>query len=127
MEPLMTWSKSREDATLLDVLIDGFEKNEIVDGFHWRVLPFADEAETVRRFGALAGEARHWKGPPDREVEEAGRRLVAWPDLEVRQAGYGIVIRVRTPGFADWWHDTATWEGDPMGLVHAWLAEERGL
>lgn len=62
---------------------------------------------------------------PDRDVEEAGRRLVAWSDLEVRQAGCGIVIRVQTPRFADWWHDAVTWEGDPMGLVHAWVTEER--
>jgi hypothetical protein len=31
--------KSPEDASLLDVLIDGFEKNEVLDGFHPRDLP----------------------------------------------------------------------------------------
>lgn len=35
----MVAQRAPEDATLLDVLIDGFEKNEILDGFHWRSLP----------------------------------------------------------------------------------------
>jgi hypothetical protein len=36
-----------EDATLLDVLTNGFEKNEVLRGFHWRVLPMTDEAAAV--------------------------------------------------------------------------------
>jgi hypothetical protein len=40
----MRGETTQEGATLLDVLIDGFEKNEIMDGFHWRDLPMPDEA-----------------------------------------------------------------------------------
>ena len=29
------------EATLVDILVDGFEKNELLRGFHWRGLPFA--------------------------------------------------------------------------------------
>ena len=32
------------DASVRDVLIDGFEKNEILDGFHLRELPWPGEA-----------------------------------------------------------------------------------
>jgi hypothetical protein len=46
-----------EDATLLDVLVDGFEKNESLRGFHWRVLPMNDEPAAVRKFASLADEA----------------------------------------------------------------------
>jgi len=51
-------------------------------------------------------------------AEEAGdQRLAAWPDLEIRQAGRGILIRARAPRFDRWWHERATWEGDPMGSI----------
>jgi hypothetical protein len=115
---------SQQDATLLDVLIDGFEKNEALDGFHWRDLPMPDEPEAVRKFAALAGEATRWKGQP-RRFEDAGpRRIAAWPDLEIRQIGRGIMVRARAPWFR-WWHDRKTWENDPMGSIYDWLEEER--
>ena len=116
---------SPQDATLLDVLIDGFEKNEALDGFHWRNLPMPDEPEAVRKFAALTDEATRWKGQPAR-LEEAGpHRIAAWPDLEIRQIGRGIMVRVRAPWFR-WWHDPKTWEGDPIGPLYDWLNEERG-
>ncbi len=59
----MTIAKRREDATLLDVLIDGFEKNEIFDGFHRRALPMPDEESASERFSAFVTEAEPWKGP----------------------------------------------------------------
>jgi hypothetical protein len=30
----MTARKTPDDATLLDILVDGFEKNEVLEGFH---------------------------------------------------------------------------------------------
>jgi hypothetical protein len=117
---------SQEDATLLDVLIDGFEKNEVLDGFHWRDLPMADEDAAVRKFAALVDEARRWKGEPARLQREAARGLAAWPDLEIRQAGRGVMVRARAPRFGAWWHARETWEGDPIGPIHHWIAEDRG-
>ncbi len=112
------------DASLLDILIDGFEKNEIRYGFHGRNLPMPDEDSAVRKFDALADEARRWKGPPARHEHVGPRRIAAWPDLEIRQAGRGIMVRVRAPWF-DWWHAEETWRGDPMGPLYDWLGEER--
>lgn len=122
----MRSTSSQEDATLLDVLIDGFEKNEIFDGFHWRQLPMPDEDAAIRKFGALVDEARRWKGAPARLEEAAARRVAAWPDLEIRQAGRGVMVRARAPWFDGWWHERKTWEGDPMGAIRDWLDAERG-
>jgi hypothetical protein len=105
-------------------LIDGFEKNEISSGFHGRDLPMPDEVAAIEKFTALVEEARRWKGQPTRRLEENRRRLAAWPDLEIRQAGRGVMVRVRAPWFERWWHDPGTWSGDPMGPIHDWLAEE---
>jgi hypothetical protein len=113
------------DVTLLDVLVDGFEKNEILDGFHWRELPMPDEAAAVGKFGSLFDEARQWKGAPTVDRRDGGRKLAAWPDLEIRQAGRAIMVRARAPWFARWWHDRSTWEGDPMAEIFRWLDEER--
>jgi len=122
----MEKTNTQEDATLLDVLIDGFEKNEILGGFHWRDLPMPDEAAAARKFGALVDEARRWKGQPGRLQEEPPRRIASWPDLEIRQVGRGVMVRARAPRFADWWHDRKTWEGDPMGPIFDWIEEDRG-
>jgi hypothetical protein len=119
----MIETTSQEDASLLDVLIDCFEKNEVPDGNHWRSLPMPTEEAAVRKFGQLAEEARRWKGTPTRQEESAARRVAAWPDLDIRQAGRGILVRVRAPWF-HWWHEGATWGGDPMGAIRAWLGEE---
>lgn len=113
-----------EDATLIDVLIDGFEKNEVIDGFHWRQLPLPDEATAIRKFGGLAEEAQRWKGAATLNVEDRGRRVAAWPDLEIRQVGRAILVRVRTAGFSDWWHTDETWNGRPFRALYDWLAEK---
>lgn len=123
----MTRGTSQEAATLLDILIDGFEKNEIWGGFHLRDLPMPDEAAAVRKFRALVDEATRWKGEPDRLQDEARRRLAAWPDLEIRQAGRGVQVRPRAPWFDAWWHDKQTWEDDPMGAIRDWLREDLDL
>jgi hypothetical protein len=116
--------KSRDELGLLYVLIDGFEKNEVLDGWHWRDLPMPDEDSARRKYSALIAEATRWKGPPVRVVTEAGRGLSAWSDLEVRQAGRGVMVRVCAPWFDNWWHDEKTWAGDPMGALHAWADEQ---
>ncbi|HEX7843172.1 MAG TPA: hypothetical protein VF469_37130 [Kofleriaceae bacterium] len=121
----MTEGTWQEAATLLDILVDGFEKNEIWDGFHMRELPMPDEAAAVRKFGALVDEATRWKGQPARRKEEATRRLAAWPDLDIRQAGCGVMVRARAPWFDPWWHQKQTGEGDPMGAIRDWLREDR--
>ncbi len=113
-----------EDATLLDVLIDGFEKNEVLEGFYWRRLPMPDERAAARKFSSLTEEARRWKGPPTHTEEQSGRRLNAWPDLEIRQAGRGLVLRARASGFDHWWNDERTWLGDPLDETWDWIAEE---
>ncbi len=118
-------STSQEAATLLDILVDGFEKNEAFGGFHRRELPMPDEGAAARKFHALAEEAQRWKGPPERRQESAMRRLAAWPDREIRQAGRGVMVLARAPGFGAWWHDERTWEGNPMGAARAWLHEDR--
>jgi len=114
-----------ENATLIDVLVDGFEKNEVIDGFHWRELPLADEPSAVRKFGELVEEGRRWKGEPVRDAEDRSRRVAAWPDLEIRQVGRAILVRVRTAGFSAWWHAGETWIGEPFRAVYDWLEEER--
>jgi hypothetical protein len=119
----MTEGKCPENATLLDILIDGFEKNEILRGFHWRELPMPDAAAAERKFAALVEEAGRWKGAPSRVEDRPGRRLAAWTDLEVRQAGRGIMLRVKAPEFGRWWHESATWEASPMGPLFDWIEE----
>lgn len=120
----MRSEKRQQDVTLLDVLIDGFEKNEILGGFHWRDLPMPDEAGAVEKFHSLAEEAKRWKGAPIRSEEHAGRRLVAWPDMEIRQVGRGIMVRAKAPWFSSWWHDSTTWAGDPMGPIFDWIKQD---
>jgi len=122
----MSRGTTQAEATLMDVLIDGFEKNEVLDGFHWRDLPMPDEDAAVQKFTSLMEEARRWKGLPIRKEEGPARRLAAWPDLEIRQAGRGVMVRARAPWFNAWWHDEQTWQGDPMGAIHTWITEERG-
>jgi hypothetical protein len=121
----MPAGEPRSDVTLLDLLIDGFEKNEIMGGFHWRSLPLPDEAAAVRKYASLADEATRWKGEPLRREERDERRLVAWEDLEIRQAGRGVMVRARAPWFDRWWHEPTTWRGNPMGAIFDWIEQER--
>jgi hypothetical protein len=120
----MTERRTPEDATLLDVLVDGFEKNEILDGFHWRRLPMPNEHAAARKFRSLTDEAQRWKGPPSRVDDQPDRKLNAWPDLEIRLAGRGLVLRARVAHFSDWWHDDRTWQGDPLAPAFDWIAED---
>lgn len=115
---------NQESATLLDVLIDGFEKNEVLDGFHHRVLPLPAEAVARQRFAVFVAEATRWKGPPTRIDHQESHQLAAWPELEIRQAGRGILVRVRRSGFVGWWHDKRTWQDDPLEAVYDSIERE---
>jgi hypothetical protein len=117
-------AQSSAEATLIDVLIDGFEKNEVMSGHHFRTLPLSDEDTAIAKFTELAAEGVRWKGRPVVETADKGRRRVAWDDLEIRQVGRGVLVLVRDPTFWRWWHDSATWDGDPMGPAYEWLAED---
>lgn len=119
----MKLGKRQQDATLLDVLIDGFEKNEVLDGFHRRMLPLPDEESARERFSTLATEAERWKGPPVRSDRESPHRFAVWTDLELLQAGRALLVRVRAPRFDGWWHEPKTWAGDPFRELDEWLAE----
>ena len=86
-------------------------------------------AELAPRFAevrAWIDEARRWKGEPTRLEDRGGRRLAVWPDLELRQAGRGVMVRVRAPDFSAWWHASDTWSDDPMAAVHDWIEEDGG-
>jgi hypothetical protein len=120
----MTDDNGQENATLLDVLVDGFEKNETLHGFHWRDLPMPDEEAAVRKFAALSSEAQRWKGAPIRTERQSARQLVAWADLEIRRAGRAIMVRVKAPRFDSWWHERTTWAGDPMQPLFDWIRED---
>ena len=126
-EAMTTASRLRatpEDASLLDVLIDGFEKNEVLRGFHWRTLPASDEAAAIEKYEQFVAEARAWKGTPLNQRCDGPRRVTQWRDLEIRQLGRGVMVLVRAPRFSDWWHDEETWRGDPFGSIYQWLDEE---
>src|SRR5687767_5785174 len=111
------------EATLLDILIDGFEKNEVLYNHHSRELPMPDEDSAARKFDELADEARRWRGSPI-QFDVSARRIAKWDDLEIRQAGRGILVRALTPRFSTWWHEEATWQHQPLDAVFAWLDEE---
>lgn len=113
-----------DDATLLDLLVDGFEKNEVLSGFHHRELPMRDPEAAAVKFASLVDEAKQWKGQPVRFEETTARRLAAWDRMEIRQAGRGVMVRIRAAKFSDWWHDQTTWDGDVMGPIWQWMEEE---
>jgi len=119
----MTELRHPEDATLLGLLVDGFERNEMLGGFHMRTLPLPDEVAAVRKFVELADEGLRWKGEPLKRESSTSRELVAWSDMEIRRAGRGIMVRVKAPRFDDWWSETTTWTGDPMGPIFDWIKE----
>jgi hypothetical protein len=123
MRPMVE-SNSEAAATLLDILIDGFEKNEVLRGYHWRDLPLPNAGLAAAKFDVLLDEARRWKGEPSRHEVEEHRRRACWPDLEIRQAGRGIRVFVRAPRFESWWHEPKTWVDDPMGAMRVWVQAE---
>ena len=120
----MSIGKRQQEVTLLDLLIDGFEKNEVFKGFHRRVLPMPDEESARERFSALAAEAERWQGPPLRKRYESSPRFAVWADLQILQARRAVVVRVRAPRFSTWWNEAKTWEGGPLGALDDWVLPE---
>jgi len=83
-----------------------------------------DEAAAIRKFEELSAEGRRWKGTPTLERALDGRRIIAWPDLEIRQAGRGIRVRAR-PCWELCRDDGSLWQDDPMGPMWDWFDEEK--
>jgi len=115
--------KAQRDVTLIDILVDGFEKNEILDGTHWRQLPMPDEASAIEKFASLIDEATRWQGKPQTLTETVKRRKAVWTGLDIRQTGLAILVRVKTPWFNAWWHEAA-WDHDSFDDLYAWLKED---
>jgi hypothetical protein len=109
-----------ENATLLEVLVTAFDRNELLNGYYSRLLPFDDELRASSKFAELVDEARRWKGAPLQALDTGTRRLAAWPDLELRQSGRGVLLLVPGRNEPHWWNDPSTWKGDPMADVYAW-------
>ena len=115
---------TNEDLTLLAVLSQCFEVDEMIDGYHLRTAPFGSETVAVARFAQWKSEIEHWLGP--REGEDAGGdgedwQRAWWPDLRMKRTGRGIAFWVRSARVERWWHDTELWE-DP-GLDGLWQWE----
>jgi hypothetical protein len=116
-------STSPREATLIDILVDGFEKNEVLGRFHDRSLPLSTVEEARTKFESLCDEATRWKGEPLRREHSGPRQLAVWSDLEIRQAGRGVLVLAAAPCFDHWWHDASTWADNPMGDVRRWVLE----
>jgi hypothetical protein len=113
-----------EDMSLLGVLMDCFEKNEIWDGWFLRRLPLADATTAARKYREFRDELVRWKGAP--RAEETGEtwRRSDWGDIRVKQAGRGIMIWARSDGVSDWWHESESWQGDPLAEAWHWEAAQ---
>jgi hypothetical protein len=112
-----------DDVTLIDLLMNGFEKNECFDDWFWRQLPAPDDATAIRKFEEFAAEGRRWKGEPLETVSESDGRAIVWSDLQVRQKGRGVLVAGKSGNIASLWYADSTWNGDPMGDVFGWFSE----
>jgi hypothetical protein len=121
----MDRAKPDDQLTLLDVLIDGFRKNEILDGYHMRDLTLPNEAKAIGVFGSFE-EATRWQGAPLRTFERARRRLAAWRNFDIRQLGRHLVVRVWSPWMRDWRYDVTTTDADDADSdeLGQWLADD---
>ena len=109
-----------EETSLLGVLIDCFEKNEMLEGWFMRQLPLADPQTAARKYRAFRDELVRWKGPPMAEDEGEGWQRADWGDIRMKHAGRGIMIWVRQAGVSKWWHEDETWADDPLAKVWDW-------
>jgi hypothetical protein len=116
-----------DDVTLIDLLVNGFEKNESIGGWHWRQLPAPDAATAIRKFEEFAAEGRRWKGKPLESVSDHDRRALVWSDLQIRQKGRGVLVAGKSENVASLWHEDDTWDGDPMGDVFDWFSESASV
>lgn len=122
--------KSQTKATLLDVIVDGFEGfqgcMESVGGWRQRQLPMPTEQEAMAKYVEFVFEAARWKGSAKWDTDTEDRKIAKWPDLQIRWEGRGVLVLVPDPRFDSWWHQAATWEGDPMDAVTQTFYGEEG-
>jgi hypothetical protein len=111
------------DVTLIDLLMNGFEKNESIGNWFWRQLPAPDDATAIRKFEEFAAEGRRWKGEPLESVSDSDGRAIVWSDLQVRQKGRGVIVAGRSETIAQVWYANSSWNEDPMGEVFDWFSE----
>ena len=112
-----------QDTSLLTVIADAFEKNELMKGWFWRQLPLPDAAWAERKYEEFLEEITRWKGPPLLAERTSSRRRAAWGDIRIQQVGRGVMVWLRDGRVRDWWHDAATWAGDPMSAAWDWEGE----
>ena len=84
----MTDRRRPEDSTLLDILIDGFEKNEVLGGMHLRRLPLPSAEAGRAVFDRFVAEASTWQGAPT-DVRDEGHRAGRSPSRAVHASGPG--------------------------------------
>lgn len=107
-----------DDLSLLAALTQCFEKDEMIEGYHMRTVPFRSEAVAKKRFAAWKAEIERWLG--DLEGADAGDdwQRAWWPALRMKRSGRGITLWVRSARVERWWHDDRLWQ-EP-GLEGMW-------
>lgn len=98
---------SPQEATLLDVLMDGFEggqgSQEVRLGWRERALPLPSLEAAGGKYIELVEEARRWFDSDGVECVEGGRRCTVWPRLRIAQAWRGVVVLALYSDFDAWW------------------------
>lgn len=107
--------------SLLTALVDGFEQNEIVDGWHPRTCPFASDDAARVAFRLWAMEITRWLG----EGRAIGDRAVEWPkQLRMKRDGPCVGIWIRADfDFRERWHSRAMWQGGRCDGAMEWEDE----
>lgn len=109
-----------DDLPLLAALTQCFEKDEVIDGYHPRTVPFRNEEVAKARFAAWQAELTRWLGPPAGEDSGAGWQRAWWPALRMKRTRRGIALWVRTASVDRWWHDAELWRGPGLEGLWQW-------
>lgn len=109
-----------EETSLLGMLADCFEKNELIEGWFRRELPLADPPAAGRKYREFREELVRWKGRPQAEDAGPGWQRADWGDIRMKQAGRGIMVWLRSAGVSQWWHESRIWAGDPLADAWEW-------
>jgi hypothetical protein len=107
-----------DELPLLAALTQCFEKDEVLQGYHLRTVPFRTKAIAETRFAAWRNEASAWLGPPMGEDRRDDWQRVWWPDLRMKRSSRGISLWIRTADVGHWWNNPELWR-DP-GLEGLW-------
>lgn len=98
--------KSQTAATLLDVIVDGFEGfqgcMESVGGGRRRQLPMPTAEEALVKFNDFVADASRWKSTPAWPHDTDTRKVATWSDLQIRWEGRGVLVLVPDPNFDSW-------------------------